>query len=209
MEHLSIEQLLAQREGEADASTADHLAGCDRCRREADRLDSLATAMADLPEIAPRRDFWPEIESVLDRAERSRRRRWLAAAAVVLMIIGAGAVAMRLHDRGQLENEGPQANSRQIIDELVSASRELEGLLERPALRSRVMGPRQAAMIVNLEDRISTIDAVLTAPVEPTSDDRTVALWTQRVRLLADLVQVRGAPATTNEHRYAVSSEGS
>jgi len=206
--HLTIEELLAVRDSEADSAAAAHIEGCDRCRAEADSLNDLRCALAELPEIGPQRDIWPEIESAARSGIGGRRRLLVAAAAVVVIV--SGAVAYRtLIDPSGIEPAGTTVDSRVVIDELVSASRELEGLLSHPALKSRVMKPRQAAMIVTLEDRIADIDAMLSASTEPTSEAEAVALWSHRVRLLAALVQMRGAPASTPVFQKAVNTEGS
>lgn len=213
MMHLNLEQLSALQDGEADVTAADHLERCARCRTETRRLEEVRSMLADLPEVGPDRDLWPAIAAAVDRrASRRRVRRSVvlassAAAAVFLVWMGFDA------GRGPRVPTHPEpavsaTDCRVAIDQLVSASRELERLLDAPALRSRVMGPRQAATIVTLEDEIAEIDAVFAASTHPVSDDEAISLWSNRVRLLAALVQARGAPAASARIQHAVHSEG-
>ena len=207
--HLTIEQLLAVRDREADSASAAHIEGCDRCRAEVDSLIGVRRALADLPEIGPQRDLWPEIATAAEPRVGSRRRL-LATAVAAVVLVGGGIVAYQTtSDSPGAKPAGTTVDSRVVIDELVAASRELEGLLSRPALKSRVMKPRQAAVIITLEDRIADIDAMLSASTDSTSEAEAVALWSHRVRLLAALVQMRGAPASTPVFQKAVNTEGS
>jgi len=203
--HLTTERLLARLSGSAELGDTAHLAGCERCRCELERLEALEDALVELPEIGPVRDLWPEIGEAVDRNRGRRRRRWLSAAAAAVLVAAAGLVAQRL---GTTSREATRTAAddagRRAVHELVSASRDLEALLERPSLRERVMGPRQAALIVALEDRIAGVDAVLAAAEEPRPEAAEVALWSERVRLLAALVHVRGAPASSPELQHAV-----
>jgi hypothetical protein len=210
--HPKIEQLLAHRDGEADPAVAAHIAGCAGCRQKLEQMQAVREALCELPVAGPARDVWPEIESSIGRRNAARRHRRLAVAAVLALAIAGIGMVNRHAFRPSNEEPGTQAaasEARAAIDEVVSASRELERLLERPALRSRVMGPRQAAMIVALEDRIAGIDAVISSSRAPVTDDQALALWLERVRLLDALIQTRGAPASTPGIQSAVFHEGS
>jgi hypothetical protein len=210
--HPTIEQLLAYRDGETDPTVTAHVAGCARCRRDVEHFRVVREGLRDLPAIGPSRDVWPEIEASFEhRGNRARSRRLAVAAAVVLAIGGSGMMGwVVFRPSGGGPTAQPTATeARLAIDELVSASRELERLLERPELRSRVMGPRQAAMIVTLEDRIAGIDAAFSASTDSVPEEQALALWLERVRLLDALVQTRGAPASTPAVQYAVLYEGS
>lgn len=207
--HLTIEQQLAVRDSEADSAAAAHNEGCDRCRAEVDSLIGVRRTLADLPEIGPQRNLWPEIERAA-KPHAGSRRRLLAAAAAAVVVVGGGIVAYQTtSDSTGTNPAGTTIDNGAVIAELVAASRELEGLLSRPALKSRVMKPRQAAVIVTLEDRIADIDALLSASTQSTPEAEAVALWSHRVRLLAALVQMRGAPASTPIFQKAVNTEGS
>lgn len=124
-------ELPAARGGEVEA----HLATCPACREEAVRLRGLLAAAATLPRtVEPRRDLWPDVAAALDDPAggrdsesppvagtgerdglRSRlearsvwsSRRWLAAAAVVLVALSSGATALILTRSGS--GEGSRA----------------------------------------------------------------------------------------------------
>jgi len=195
--HLITERLLERLAGDADPGETAHLAGCDRCRAELERLAALHDALNELPEVGPRRDLWPAIDEELER-RRLGRRWWLSLAAAMVIAVAAGALVHVLAIRSEAPaNAVRSAESGNAVRELISASRQLEGLLDRPSLSSRVMGPRQAAMIVTLEDRIAEIDAALETAAENDTEAGRVVLWSERVRLLAALIQARGAPATS------------
>jgi len=207
--HLRTEQLLARLSGSADPGGAAHLAGCERCRGELERLAALEDALAGLPEIGPGRNLWPEIEREMDRDRGRRRRRWLSAAAAAVLVVAAGLVLQRTATAPrETAATDEQALRGKAVRELVAASRDLEALLERPSLRERVMGPQRAALIVTLEDRIAGVDAVLAASEKPRPEAEEVALWSERVRLLAALVHVRGAPSSSPGLQYAVLDRG-
>jgi hypothetical protein len=198
--HLTIERLLERLAGDgADAGETAHLAGCGRCRSELERLAAIRDELVELAEIGPRRDLWPKIETAMERTRRRGRLRWLAAAAAVALVVAAGLLAVRLSPRpieiGSGVREIRSNETAEAVREMVAASRELEDLLARPAVRTRVMGPQQAALIVTLEDRIAAVDAVLADPSESGRDERELALWSERVRLLAALVRARAAPS--------------
>jgi hypothetical protein len=202
--HLTIERLLARLAGDAaDPGEAAHLAGCERCRSELERIAAIRDGLVELPEIGPRRDLWPDIETEMVENRRRSRSRWLPAAAAALVLVAAGLLAVRLAPEPEgtdgVVAEARAAEAADAVREMVAASRELEHLLARPAVRTRVMGPQQAALIVTLEDRIAAVDSALGDPNEPREHERELALWSERVRLLAELVQARTAPTATLE----------
>jgi anti-sigma factor RsiW len=100
-----VENLLEARErAQVDA----HLAGCARCRAEADAMRSLLDAMRGLPrDIDPGVDLRPAIHAArAARTHADARRSWarslrvpLAAAAVLLVAVTAGVTALVLSDR--------------------------------------------------------------------------------------------------------------
>lgn len=77
------------------AAVEAHLAGCDRCRAEADSLRRVADALAyaDVDRVGarltPPAAVWDRIEAAV-RHDRRRRRGLLVAAAAVLAIVVAG-----------------------------------------------------------------------------------------------------------------------
>jgi anti-sigma-K factor RskA len=108
--------LLGALEDHEAADFAEHLAGCDACRHELDRLAQLPSLMADLPPAEPlppdleARTF-AAIEAAASEAakvvplEQARRARWrpnprvlvAAAAAVVTLVVGVGALTTLRH----------------------------------------------------------------------------------------------------------------
>ena len=104
------------------AQVAQHLAGCDACRRTLDQLREVVALAASRPAIQPGEDLWPGIRERLRAApadvvpieaaaRRPLRRRFtfsvpqLAAAAVALMVVSGGAVWLALGARAA----GPDA----------------------------------------------------------------------------------------------------
>jgi hypothetical protein len=81
---------------------------------------------------------------------------------------------------------------RVAVEHLSAASRELELVLQDPSLRSRVLSPQRAAVIVELEDRIALVDRALAENADQEPGARTVVLWSERVELLDALVAARG-----------------
>jgi anti-sigma factor RsiW len=96
----------------ADARVAleRHLVDCVECREtiaELRRIQSLAGTLGDRE---PPRDLWPGVQRRIAEAEATGvlpfRRRWtftvpqLAAAAVLMMVVGAGTATLALRDRG-------------------------------------------------------------------------------------------------------------
>ena len=102
------ERLSALVDGEvsgADLEAAQaHLTACAECRRAYDALLALKRHAGALDDVPPERDLWPGIAARLSGAEvvplAPRRRRvafsipQLAAAAIVLMTVSAGAVKL-------------------------------------------------------------------------------------------------------------------
>lgn len=104
------------------AQVAQHLAGCDACRRTLDQLREVVALAASRPAIQPGEDLWPgirerlraapaEVVPIEAAARRPLRRRFtfsvpqLAAAAVALMVVSGGAVWLALGARAA----GPDA----------------------------------------------------------------------------------------------------
>jgi hypothetical protein len=185
--HLSLEQLLELRDGEAPAGCAEHVSGCAECAAELARLQALQAAMQSLPVTPPSRDLWPEVGK---RArERQRNRGWLrigwAAAGL------ATAVTLLVGVRGAVESWQEVRIARQIRP-LVAESQRLEDALRASGREGRVVSGRTAGAIATLEDQIAVIDARLAHDrrVRPASED-IVDLWQERVRLLDTLVGVQ------------------
>jgi hypothetical protein len=101
MKHMTEEELIAYREGVAEqqASMSEHLAACQECRSELERIEAVLAALDTLPVPDPGaaygREVWKEIAPRL--AEKPGRwwqvwmepRRLAAAGAVVALIVAA------------------------------------------------------------------------------------------------------------------------
>jgi len=127
MKHVSEEQLIAYREGisEQRAEISEHLAACEECRGELERIEAVLAALDTLPVPEPGEDYgrrvWKEIAPKL--AEKPGRwwqtwfepRRLAAAGAVMALIVGAF-VAGRFTKRGPAENV---ANKEQVRERIL------------------------------------------------------------------------------------------
>ena len=97
-DHIDVESLSAWADGELSAVAAQrverHLAECDACRRQLERIRALVASAAALQrEVQPPPDAWAGIRHrVTNDASRVTRRwwhnGWLAAAAAVVLVAG-------------------------------------------------------------------------------------------------------------------------
>ncbi len=190
--HLSLEELIAVRDGEASPESGAHVASCPVCAAEVGRLRSVRDALAALPQERPARDLWPAV-AARARVERQRRRwaraGWIAAGLAAVFTIAIGV-------RGGLEAYG-EAKLARRTQSLVSESQRLEQSLRRSERRGMVMSGRTAGAVAQLEDRIALIDNQLSrAGSERYPSRELVGLWQERVRLLDALVSVEGSGVT-------------
>ena len=185
--HLSLEQLLAIRDGEAPASDLTHVAACSECAAEADRLRTVQASLKGLPVERPSHDLWPALQARAD-AERASRRiarvGWAVAAAAALVTLVVGI-------RGGIE-AWREATAAREVKTLIAQSQRLESALHSYAEGGRVESGRTANTIVEIEDRIASIDAQLARKrPDSTASPELAGLWQERVRLLDALVNVR------------------
>ncbi len=185
--HVTLDALLALRDGAAGADVAEHVAACPACAAELERLNGIRKSLRALPSLAPERDLWPAIH-VLSTGEHKHRRLvragWVAAgfAAAMSLLVGV---------RGAIETVQEVRTTREMRS-LVAESQRLEKTLRSSGAEGRVVSGRIAGTIVNLEDRIAIIDARL-APKrnETLASQEALGLWQERVRLLDALVAVQ------------------
>jgi hypothetical protein len=190
--HLSLEELLAVRDGEATTEAAAHAESCPECTVEIARLRAVQRNLAALPDQRPAQDLWPALRTAL--ASRRQHRRWVLAgwtaaglAATFTLVIGV---------RGGLEAMHEAKIARQT-KELVATSQRLEQQLRTSDTGGRVVSGRVAGTIVQLEDRIALIDAELSrAGADRYASQDVVSLWQERVRLLDTLVSVQTSRTT-------------
>jgi hypothetical protein len=190
--HLSLEELLAVRDGEAGASSVEHVAACTTCAAEVERLTAVRSALAVLPEERPSRDLWPAV-AARAAGERERRRwkraGWIAAGLAATFTIAIGV-------RGALETYAEAKLARQT-ESLVAESQRLEQALRSSERQGKVMSGRTAGTVVQIEDRIAVIDAQLArAGGDRYPSRERIGLWQERVRLLDALVSVERSGTT-------------
>jgi len=190
--HLSLEELLAVRDGDATTQATGHAGSCPECAAEIARLRAVQRELAALPEQRPSEDLWPALQTAL--ASRPHHRRWVLAgwtaaglAATFTLLIGV---------RGGLE-AWHEAKLVRETRELVATSQQLEQQLRTSDGGGRVVSGRTAGTIVQLEDRIAVIDAQLSqARAERYPSQDVVPLGQERVRLLDALVSVQTSRTT-------------
>jgi anti-sigma factor RsiW len=199
--HLTTEQLLALRDGEVAPEPGRHLLQCPECARRVEEMAALRSALRGLPALEPPAVAW---EGILAEHRRRRlvwrRRAWAAALAALLVMAGTAGLVLR-----PAATRPPEvaAGSPDDLADLMSASRELETVLRSPSLRSPVLRPAEAARIVVLEDQLALVDTQLVTVQAGPSRERALALWSDRVELLDQLVRVRGRYAGGGDFQYA------
>jgi hypothetical protein len=80
MKHMTEEQLIAFREGIAGQSNAisDHLAACEECRMELERIEAVLAALDTLPVPNPGADYGQRVwQQIAPRLAEKRERGWL------------------------------------------------------------------------------------------------------------------------------------
>jgi hypothetical protein len=185
--HLTLEELLAVRDGEATTDAAAHADSCPECTAEIARLRAVQRALAALPEQESSRDLWPALRTAL--VSRRHHRRWVLAGWTAAGLAAAFTLAIGL--RGGLEAWHEAKIARQTR-ELVATSQRLEQQLRISDSGGRVVSGRIAGTIVQLEDRIGLVDAQLNrVGSDRVPSDNVVNLWQERVRLLDALVSVQ------------------
>lgn len=187
MMHCTMVDLGALRAGEASVWARQHITTCAACQAELDALYQRVAQLKALPSLRPARDRWPAVRAVL-RAERSRRRRtwsgWSLAAAAAL----AGVLLVRAPGGGGSELHAQLSQAKE-------QSATLEDQLQRFDVDGCVLSGRAAAIVAELEDRITMIDGDLARQNRQQRDAALVKLWQERVDLMRELVNVRATRA--------------
>ncbi len=184
LRHCTIDELLELRDGEGSAAARAHLAECEACRTELERLHQRVAALKALPTFSPPRDRWPLVRGALQMSKRHsrwQRAGWgaLAAAAVLVLLVGIrGATGL-----------GVQEATAQEVDALVTESQELEQMLQALYRAGRPVDGMTAAAIADLEDRIAIIDlGIERAQAAAVGGEQMADLWRERVALMDQLV---------------------
>jgi hypothetical protein len=128
MKHVTEEELIAYREGmiEERALISDHLAACEECRGELDRIETVLAAMDTLPVPEPGEDYgrrvWREIAPRLAGKPEQWWEVWfqprrLAATGAVMALIVAAFLAGRFTKRGNVDDN--IANKAQVRERVL------------------------------------------------------------------------------------------
>jgi hypothetical protein len=189
MMHCTMEDLAALRAGEASVWARRHIATCAACQAALEGFYQRAAQLKALPALRPPRDRWPAIQAAL-RAARSRRRRtwgtWTGSLALAATIAAVLLLRPESGDNGKLYAELSQAKQQ---------SATLEDSLQRYDIDGRVLSGHAAALVADLEDRISMLDGTLAQRDQRVEDAELVKLWQERVGLMRELVNARATRA--------------
>jgi len=190
--HPNLDELLALRDGNGSAGIMRHVEGCEGCSAEIEGLCSVREALRALPPCPPPDGSWEFIRKRLTAERRRPVDAQLGVAAAVLLALLTAAIMGRLGLADRTVGDTPGRDTRETVEQLTRASRDLELVLRDGSMQSPIMKPRRAALIVELEDRIALIDLAIAQNQVREPDVRTVALWSDRVQLLDALVTARG-----------------
>ena len=166
MKHMTEEELIAYREGVAEQRVAisDHLAACEECRGELERIESVLAALDTLAVPDPGADYGRQVwKQIAPRLAENPSRWWqvwleprrLAVAGSVVALIVAAFVAGRFTKRGGPEDN--VANKEQVRERvLVVAVGEHLGHSERMLIElsnEAPDNPKQKAVNISAEQR--------------------------------------------------------
>jgi hypothetical protein len=189
MMHCTMDDLGALRAGEASVWARQHITTCTACQAELERLYQRIAQLRALPILRPPRDRWPVVRSVI-KAERVRRRRawsaWGGTLAAAAALTGLLLVQPSDGQRGELRAELSKAKQH---------SATLEDSLQQYDIEGRVLSGHAAAVVAELEDRISAIDGTLAQRELEAQEAELVKLWRQRVDLMRELRNARATRA--------------
>jgi hypothetical protein len=190
MMHCTLEDLGALRAGEASVWARRHITTCAACQAELEGLYQRVAQLKALPALRPPRDRWPAVRALL-QAERSRRRRTWGAWG------GSLAAAAALTGILLIRPWGASSNLHAELSQAKQQSATLEDSLKQYDTEGRVMSGHAAALVAELEDRISVIDGTLARQQEGAHerDAELVQLWQERVGLMRELVNARATRA--------------
>lgn len=194
MMHCTLDQLIELRDGGSEPGLAEartHLAQCEACTAELDRLHQRVARLRALPTLRPARSQWSAIANRRRHEQLGRRIRqggWatLAAAASV-----SGALVVGPMLRAEPSDGGVTAAA---IAEAQQQSAQLEQAIDALDPAARPIDGQTARVAQALEDRIAELDqriqVVELAPARNAADSERLGLWEQRVGLMDALVDV-------------------
>ena len=185
--HCTMEDLGALQAGEASVWARRHITTCATCQAELEGLYQRIAQLKALPALRPPRDRWPAVKSAL-HAQRSRRRRtwgtWTGSLALAATI--AAILLIQPAGQGQLNAE---------LSHVKRQSATLEDSLQQYDIDGRVLSGHAAAVVADLEDRISVLDGTLSQREQSAQDAELVKLWQERVGLMRELVNAHATRA--------------
>jgi len=184
--HCTMEDLGALQAGEASVWARRHITTCAQCQAELELLYQRVAQLKALPSLRPPRDRWPAVRDSL-RAERSRRRRTWGTWTGSLALAATLAAVLLLRPTGQ----GLHAE----LSKAKQQSATLEDSLKQYDTNGRVMSGHAAAVVADLEDRISELDGTLAQREQQVQDAELVKLWRERVGLMRELMTARATRA--------------
>jgi len=164
MKHMTEEELIAYREGVAEqqASMSEHLAACQECRSELERIEAVLAALDTLSVPDPGADYGRQVWMPIAPRLAEKSARWwqiwfeprrLAAAGGVVVLILVAFLAGRFSKRG-VPNDNV-ANKEQVRERvLVVAVGEHLGHSERMLIElsnEAPDGPKQRAVNISAE----------------------------------------------------------
>jgi len=187
MMHCTIEDLGALQAGEASVWARRHITTCAACQAELEGLYQRIAQLKALPALRPPRDRWPAVKSAL-RAQRSRRRRTWGAWTGSLALAATIAAVL-------LMQPGTQSTAHAELSQVKRQSATLEDSLQRYDTDGRVLSGHAAAVVADLEDRISILDGALAQREQSAQDAELVRLWQERVGLMRELMNARATRA--------------
>jgi hypothetical protein len=115
MKHMAEEELIAYREGDVEqqAAISEHLAACEECRAELERIEAVLAALDTLPVPDPGADYgrrvWQQIAPRLPEKSGAWWQTWfqprhLAAVGAIVALIVAAFVTGRITKRNKVDD---------------------------------------------------------------------------------------------------------
>ncbi len=185
--HCTMEDLGALQAGEASVWARRHITTCATCQAELDGLYQRIAQLKALPALRPPRDRWPAVRSAL-RAQRSRRRRTWGAWTGSLALAATIAAVL-------LMQPVTPSTAHAELNQVKRQSATLEDSLQRYDTDGRVLSGHAAAVVADLEDRISILDGALVQREQSAQDAELIQLWQERVGLMRELMNARATRA--------------
>jgi anti-sigma factor RsiW len=167
-----------------------HVADCPACRASLEARRALALRIAALPRtIAPPHDRWPAIRASIGatRVQSSRRRAWLAAAAIVCGLGLTGLLGYRLGSRPAVPPESSEARALDDAErDYAQAATAFRALADE---RLRTLTPEARSRILSSLDELDRAIAELRIALEenPSNVENSKswsALYRQKIRFL-------------------------